>query len=66
MGPSGGSVVKNQPANAGAVMDVGLEDLLEKEMAIHSSILVWKIPWAEEPGWLQFHGITKESDRLGN
>ena len=29
------------------------EDPLEKEMAIHSSILVWKIPWTEEPGGLQ-------------
>ena len=37
-------------------MDVGLEDLLEKEMAIHSSILVWKIPWAEEPEGLQSVG----------
>ena len=29
---------------------------LEKEMAIHSSILAWKIPWTEEPGWLQSTG----------
>ena len=29
------------------------EDLLEKEMTTHSSILAWEIPWAEEPGWLQ-------------
>ena len=29
---------------------LGWEDLLEKEMATHSSILAWKIPWAEEPG----------------
>ena len=32
----------------------GQEDLLEKEMAIHSSIIAWRIPWAEEPGGLQF------------
>ena len=32
---------------------LGPEDLLEKEMAIHSSILAWKIPWMEEPGRLQ-------------
>ena len=35
------------------VQSVGPEDLLEKEMATHSSILVWEIPWTEEPGGLQ-------------
>ena len=35
---------------------LGQEDLLEKEMATHSSILAWKIPWMEEPGRLQFMG----------
>ena len=34
------------------VRSLGREDPLEKEMATHSSILVWKIPWTEEPGWL--------------
>ena len=34
------------------VQSLGQEDLLEKEMATHSSILVWKIPWTEEPGRL--------------
>ena len=34
------------------VQSLGREDLLEKEMANHSSILVWKIPWMEEPGEL--------------
>ena len=34
------------------VLSLGLEDLLEKEMATHSSILAWKIPWVEEPGGL--------------
>ena len=38
------------------VQFLGQEDLLEKEMAIHSSILAWKIPWMEEPGRLQFMG----------
>ena len=33
---------------------LGGEDLLEKEMATHSSILAWKIPWMEEPGRLQY------------
>ena len=37
------------------------EDPLEKEMATHSSILAWTIPWTEEPGGLQFVGC-KESD----
>ena len=35
------------------VQCLGQEDLLEKEMATHSSILAWKIPWTEEPGRLQ-------------
>ena len=35
------------------VQSPGREDLLEKEMATHSSILAWKIPWTEEPGILQ-------------
>ena len=57
----GGSGVKNLPANAG---DLGLilaqEDALEKEMATHSSILTWEIPWTEETGGLQ--SMTVESD----
>ena len=35
------------------VQSLGWEDLLEKGMATHSSILVWEIPWTEEPGGLQ-------------
>ena len=42
------------------VQSLGGEDLLEKEMATHSSILAWKIPWMEEPGRLQSMG--SESD----
>ena len=38
------------------VQSLGWEDLLEKEMATHSSILAWKIPWTEEPGKLQSMG----------
>ena len=41
---------------------LGWEDPLEEEMATHSSILAWKIPWTEEPGGLQYMG-HKESDR---
>ena len=40
---------------------LGKEDPLEKEMATHSSILAWRIPWTEEPGELQFMG-GKESN----
>ena len=40
---------------------LGREDPLEKEMAIHSSILAWKIPWTEKPGGLQSMG-SQESD----
>ena len=38
------------------VQFLGQEDPLEEEMAIHSSILAWKIPWTEEPGGLQSMG----------
>ena len=38
---------------------LGREDLLEKEMATHSSILAWKIPWTEEPGRLQSMGLQR-------
>ena len=44
------------------VQPLGQEDLLEKEMATHSSILAWEIPWTEEPGGLQSYGDHKESD----
>ena len=49
-------VVKNLLASAGDIRDTGLipgwEDPLEKEMAPHSSILAWRVPWTEEPGGL--------------
>ena len=41
------------------VLFLGQEDLLEKEMGIHSSILAWEIPWTEEPGGLQSMGLQK-------
>jgi len=41
------------------VQFLGQEDLLEKEMATHSSILAWRIPWMEEPGRLQFTGLQE-------
>ena len=50
----GGSVVENLPAmQETQVRSLDQEDPLEKEMTTHSSILVWKIPWTEEPGGLQ-------------
>ena len=41
------------------VQSLGQEDLLEKEMATHSSILAWKIPWTEEFGRLQSTGLHR-------
>ena len=53
-------MVKNLPAmQETQVRSLGLEDVVEKEMAIHSSILGWKIPWREEPGGLQFTGSQR-------
>ena len=51
-------MVKNLPAMQETwVQSLGQEDPLEKEMATHSSILAWKIPWVEEPGRLQSMGL---------
>ena len=56
-------MVKSVPAMQETwVQSLGWEDPLEEEMAIHSSILVWKIPWMEEPGRLQSMG----SQRVGH
>ena len=53
-------MVKNLPASAGDARDTGsipgLEDPLEEEMATHSSVLAWRIPWTEEHGGIQFMG----------
>ena len=43
------------------VLSLGREDPLEEEMATHFSILTWRIPWTEEPGWATVHGEA-ESD----
>ena len=54
-------MVKNLPAmQETQVQSLGQEDPLEKGIAIHSSILAWRIPWMEEPGMLQ----SKESPRV--
>ena len=63
LGFPGGSDGKESASNVG---DPGLipgwDDPLEKEMATHSSILAWRIPWTEEPNGLQFEG----SQRVGH
>ena len=51
-------MVKNPPAMRKTwVRSLGQENPLEKGMAIHSSILVWRIPWTEEPDGLQSMGL---------
>ena len=53
-------MVKNLPAIRKTwVQPLGREDPLEKEMATHSSILAWVIPWTEEPGGLQSMGSQR-------
>ena len=58
-------MVKNFPANSGdsqrlkRIRPLGREDPLEEEMAAHSRILAWEIPWTEEPGGLQSTGSQK-------
>ena len=56
-------MVKNLCANAGTqearVRSLGREDPLEEEVATHSSILVWKILWTDEPGGLQSKGLQR-------
>ena len=53
--------VKNlPPVQETRVPSLGQEDALEKEMATHSSMLVWEIPWTEEPGGLQ--SMVSQSD----
>ena len=53
-------MAKNLPAMRETwVRSLGWEDPLEKEVAIHSSILAWRIPWTEEPDGLQSMGLQK-------
>ena len=62
MGFSGDSDSKESAGNAGDTGSLGGEDPLEKGMAIHPSILAWRIQWTEEPGGLQSTG----SQRIGH
>ena len=63
MGSPSGSAVKNpaamQKPQETWVRSLGREDPLEEEMATHSSILAWEIPWTEEPGGLQSTGLQR-------
>ena len=61
-------MVKNLPAmQETQVPSLGWEDPLEKEIATHSSILAWRIPWREEPGGLPtVHGVAKTGIGLSN
>jgi len=61
LGFSGVSEGKKSICNAGD-LGLGWEDPLEKGMATHSSILVWRIPWIEQPGGLQ----SMRSQRVGH
>ena len=63
-------LVKNPSASAGDTRDVGLicgsGEPLEKEMATHTSILTWEIPWTEDPGRLQSMGLQKSWTQLSD
>ena len=60
-------MVKNMPAMLETqVQSLGQEDPLEKEMATHSSIIAWRIPWTEEPGRLQSMESQKSQTWLNN
>ena len=64
---SGASLIAQSVKNLPAMQEIrvqflGREDPLEKEMATHSSILAWKIPWTEEPGGLVYEVTRVEHD----
>ena len=62
MGFPGDSAVKNPPAmQETQVQSLDWQDPLEEEMATHSSILAWKIPWTEKPGRLQSMGSQSQT-----
>ena len=68
MGFPRGASGKEPACNAGDIRDVGSipgsERSLEKGMAIHSSILAWKIPWTRGTWWATVHGVVKTQTRL--
>ena len=67
MGFPAGSVVKNVATMQETwIRSLGQEDLQEKEMATHSSILAWEVPWTGEPGGLQSMGPQKSWTQLSD
>ena len=48
------------------VQSLGKKDPLEKEMATHSTVLAWEIPWTKESGGLQSNGVTKSWTQLSD
>ena len=67
-GPGRGPPSCNMSTNAGDIRDAGLipesEDPLEEEMATHSNILAWRIPWTEEPGGLWPIGSQRDTTEV--
>ena len=60
-------MVKNLPVRQETqVLSLGLKDSLEKEMATHSSILAWELPWTEELGGLKSMKLQKCQTRLSD
>ena len=61
-------MVKNPPANQETwVLSLGQEDPLEEGMATHSSIVAWRIPWTEEPGYGPWdHKESDTTERVNN
>ena len=60
-------MVRNPPAKQETgFQSLGWEDPLEKDMATHSSILAWEIPWTKEPGGLQSMGLHQSQIPLSN
>ena len=67
MGFPGGSDSKESACSAETqVQSLGWEDVPEKRMATHSSILVWRIPWTEKPSRLQFMGLQSQTQLSHN
>ena len=61
----GGSAVKNPPAvQETQFWFLGREDPLEGEMATHSSVLAWKMPWTDELAGATVHGVAQSQTRL--
>ena len=60
-------MVKNLPVNVGDVgLIPGFGSSLEKEIATHSHVLAWKIPWKEKPGGLQSMGLQESHTQLSS